>query len=277
MSGLLFLNPNDLQLRVTSKGQSMCFRPDAKGMMLVMYYSKQCPYCDKLFAHFKRLPDIVQGCTFAIYNATEDLVERTANTICPITFVPDVILYFNGEPVIRYDGEHEISAIQQFLEQMYHRLQKNSFAASPASSSVPSRPPPPSFDARTPHRSGVDQQQHGAEMFADPRVQQFVQHAKQQSPEQFVQRPVQVPGQDGYQSATGPAPPGHGSQLFRAQPSSPSPPSAPSAAQPPRGHAPQESAIPAYTVGKPVCGSDGRCYLSFDSAYGSGKAQPTAT
>jgi hypothetical protein len=43
------------------------------------------------------------------------IVERSKNTIAPISYVPDVILYINGSPYVRYDGPHDIQHIKDFI------------------------------------------------------------------------------------------------------------------------------------------------------------------
>jgi len=137
MSGILFLHSNDLVLKTGERGNMLCLYPESQGLVLVFYYSKECPHCDKVMTLFKQLPSNVTGCTFAIFNVTlnMDIVERSRNTIAPITYVPDLILYVNGSPFMRYDGDHSIQSIQSFLQDIYNKLQKTRFAPSPASQS----------------------------------------------------------------------------------------------------------------------------------------------
>lgn len=196
MSGILFLGSDDFCVRAGEKGNMLCMT-GWKGLTLVMFYSKECQFCHKLINKFKQLPTIVNGCKFAMccINRHFDIVEKSKNTIAPIEYVPDVILYVDGAPYIRYDGPHEVADIRSFIFTVYERLQKTCFA------NQQPQPPPSSHDV--------------------------------------VRRPPQQQQQQQQQP-----------QNYNIQ-------------------APAANAIPAYTVGKPLCGQkrQDRCYLEFNVAY----------
>jgi hypothetical protein len=61
-------------------------------------------------------------------NADYMLAFKSKNTIAPIEYVPDVILYVDGVPYIRYDGPHEIDNIKSFIFNVYEKLQKTCFS-----------------------------------------------------------------------------------------------------------------------------------------------------
>jgi len=268
MSGLLFLHLNDFQQQYfPNRGQLLCIQPEPRGMMLVMYYSKECDYCKHLFSQFKQLPSIVQGCQFAIFNVdlNPSIMELSLPTLCPIQYVPDVLLYVDGVPTIRYDGEHTVQSIQTFLQQMYQKLQKNTFVRAPSlsSSSSSSSSSPPSNSLP----SGIESK--GNQDFVDPRIQQFVHQQQQKTPESYLpQTPTYVeqtkqPHGNRFQQTPPPPPsslyPNHSNHGSSSLPSSSS--------KPPTSSSPT---IPSYTIGKPVCGSDNKCYLAFDNAYQNG-------
>jgi hypothetical protein len=60
-------------------------------------------------------------------NRNIDVVERSKNTIAPITYVPDLILYVNGSPYVRYDGPHAIPHIQKFILNANDNIKKTAF------------------------------------------------------------------------------------------------------------------------------------------------------
>jgi hypothetical protein len=55
------------------------------------------------------------------------VVQLSNQTIVPITYVPDIILYVDGIPYMRYDGTHDIQSIKTFIVDIYQRLQKTAF------------------------------------------------------------------------------------------------------------------------------------------------------
>lgn len=204
MSGILFLGNDDFQIRQGDQGMLLTLTYDSKGLTLVLFYSKECPYCDSLINKFKQLPNFVNGCQFAMVNVNRNMsvVERSKNTVAPITYVPDVILYVNGMPYIRYDGPHDINHIKEFIISIYQKIQKTSFT--------------------------------------EPQEQQ-PQQQPQQHPGQHINQQQQRPGQPGQMHAEGL----------------------------PKGIR-QHDDIPAYTIGKPLCGDgkkEGVCYLNFQKAY----------
>ena len=202
MSGILFLGNDDFQIRQGDQGMLLTLTYDSKGLTLVLFYSKECPYCDSLINKFKQLPNYVNGCQFAMVNVNRNMsvVERSKNTVAPITYVPDVIMYVNGMPYIRYDGPHDIQHIKEFIVSLYQKIQKTAFIESQGQG-----PTPP------------QEQGHGPPQ------------GQGQSPQQVLASSPGIP----------------------------------------KG-APQGEAIPAYTIGKPLCGDgkkDGVCYLNFHKAY----------
>jgi thioredoxin-like negative regulator of GroEL len=127
--GIYFFNNDDFVVRENMKGKLLSFTEESKGLYLVLFYSKECPHCDKLLTEFKQLPNLINGCKFVIVNINKNpgLIEKSKMTISPITYVPDVILYVNGLPYIRYDGPSEMELLKNFILDIYQKLQKTSF------------------------------------------------------------------------------------------------------------------------------------------------------
>ena len=60
-------------------------------------------------------------------NQNPEIIEKSKQTISPITYVPDLILYVNGLPYIRYDGPNDVNEIKNFIKDISNKLEKTSF------------------------------------------------------------------------------------------------------------------------------------------------------
>jgi hypothetical protein len=142
MSGILFLGNDDFVVRAGENGNMLCLN-GWKGLTLIVFYSKECQFCHKTLSIFKQLPQIVNGCKFGMVcvNRNMEVVEKSKNTIAPIEYVPDIILFVDGIPYIRYDSPHEIEDIKTFIFSVYEKLQKTCFSED-ANKNAQSRSPP---------------------------------------------------------------------------------------------------------------------------------------
>ena len=131
MSGIYFLNHTDFEVMKGDRGDMMTLKYDKKGLTLVLFYSKELPSCDFMMTRFKQLPGLMNGCNFAMVNMNKnmELVEVSRNTIAPISYVPDLTLFVNGCPFIRYDGPQEIDNICNFLRDIYDKIHKLQFSS----------------------------------------------------------------------------------------------------------------------------------------------------
>ena len=134
MSGILYLNADDFLVKKGDKGNLMCLSYDVHGLSLVLFYSNDCQHCNKLMVRYKQLPYNINGCQFTMINVNKSenrrVVQMSNQTIVPITYVPDIILYVDGIPYMRYDGDHEIQSIKTFILDIYQQLQKTAFMES---------------------------------------------------------------------------------------------------------------------------------------------------
>jgi len=199
MSGILFLGNDDFHVRAGEKGNMLCMT-GWKGLALVMFYSIECKFCTNLIAKFKQLPTIVNGCKFGMVcvNRNMDVVEKSKNTIAPIEYVPDVILFVDGVPYIRYDGPHDIDNIKTFIFNVYERLQKTCFSDQPMSHGSPPTHEPPTMTGQQ-QQSQQQQQQSQPQQPAvfshdDMRAQQQqhhnIRHVANSIPEYTIGIPV---------------------------------------------------------------------------------------
>ena len=123
MSGLLFLKSDDFNVQVSTKGDIVC--NIIRGISLVLFYSPKCVFSQRLIPIFKKLPGTIGGCQFGMINVTTEnrIVLMSKHTIVPIEYVPLIILYVNGKPFIRYEGDHDEMQIRKFLLDVTNKLQ----------------------------------------------------------------------------------------------------------------------------------------------------------
>lgn len=130
MSGLLFLTDEYFKILSTPEGEVL--GTNIRGISLILFYSTQCPYCEPYIPIFKKLPGTVGGCQFGMINISthRSVVEKSKNTIIPLTYVPYIVLYSNGKPVVSYDGPPNEYEIKNFIMTMVQSHQtKQQFIA----------------------------------------------------------------------------------------------------------------------------------------------------
>jgi hypothetical protein len=131
---LQFLRSQDFYLDEGTKGKVMC--NNTKGFCLVLFHadSSRCTHCEECIPEFKKLPYKMGGVKFALVNVNRerDVVQMSAVTISPITYVPYIVLYINGRPTFRYDGERTTEKMLEFLNDVMSSLQsKTAFVNNP--------------------------------------------------------------------------------------------------------------------------------------------------
>jgi len=122
MSGLLYLESDDFHIQQGQKGPLLCTQiPD---ISLILFYSTTCGYCHKVIPLFKQLPGTISGVYVGIVNVYKNqaCIERSKNTIAPITFVPYIVLYHNGKPFMRYNGPYDLGEIRRFIFEVSEKL-----------------------------------------------------------------------------------------------------------------------------------------------------------
>jgi len=232
MSGIHFLGSDDFVVKQGDKGLVLSLVYESKGMTLLLFYSTECPYCDALINKFKQLPSYMNGCQFSMVNVNRNMsiVERSKNTIAPISYVPDVILYVNGSPYVRYDGPHDIQHIQDFIININKNLsneKKTAFMALDENNNTKS--------INENYQAQNQQQIQTINEYHQPQQQQ--QQQQQQQNFNLDMTPYQQQQQQQQQ------------QQLSNEPT---------------------KNIPAYTIGTPLYGerkNEKVCYLNFNTAY----------
>ena len=125
MSGTLFLTHDDFFIGKCQKGDILC--NSIKGFSLILFYSTQCIHCNTLFPIFISLTGSVGHCLFGLVNVSTNkkCIELSKQTIAPITFVPYIVLYIDGNPFMRYNGPYLQNEIRRFVIEVADKVNKN--------------------------------------------------------------------------------------------------------------------------------------------------------
>jgi len=144
MSGLLFLTDKDFTVSQGTKGNILCNA--VKGLSLVFFYSTRCTFCQSFIPQYKKMPGNIKGCHFAMVNVSQfqKIVAMSTNTITPIQYVPYIVLYVNGKPYIKYEGDYDIQQLADFIIEVSTTLNqkekflKNNTKVKESGNSIPS-------------------------------------------------------------------------------------------------------------------------------------------
>ena len=126
MNNLYHLTGEDFFLEQGSDGKKLlCI--DAKGLVLVCFHvnGDRCAHCEDAIPEFKRLPQRIGNCKFALANlsANPDLIKMSKMSKAPIEYVPFIILYVNGRPFLKYNGERTTQDMAEFVQEVVQKLQ----------------------------------------------------------------------------------------------------------------------------------------------------------
>lgn len=132
MSGIHFLVEDDFILKQGDRGAVLSLVYETRGLTLVLFYKTEPngrnPN-ESLVNRFKMLSNYINGCKLAMINIDRNvnIIEKSKNTIAPITFVPDLLLYVNGFPYVRYDGAFDIQQISNFIVDISQKINNTAF------------------------------------------------------------------------------------------------------------------------------------------------------
>jgi thiol-disulfide isomerase/thioredoxin len=140
---LLYLNSNDFYITEGSKGKVLCNY--LKDLTFVLFHADadKCPHCEELIPEFKKLPHFIQSCKFALVNLNknQDIIAKSNQTIAPVTYVPYMILYVNGRPFLRYEGNRTLKDLVEFINEVIQRIKsKSNFVESKNSAKLEDAP-----------------------------------------------------------------------------------------------------------------------------------------
>ncbi len=135
----LFLNSSDFAL---NGDMLMCKK--TPNLLLVLFYSTNCPHCGPARDIVSRVAmQFMQGnCKFGMINITQNpkVTQLSRASKTPITYVPFVLAFFNGEPLAKYSGggitaPNLIHFVQQCQESVKDRI--DAFGAANMAEEIP--------------------------------------------------------------------------------------------------------------------------------------------
>lgn len=108
-----FLGSNDFDI---VDGQ--LFYKNAKPeLTLILFYSPDCPHCGPILPLIQQLSARLHGCKYALINVKENYaaVAKSKDTSTPVTYVPTILLYYNGRPFQRYGAAYTLDNLKNFI------------------------------------------------------------------------------------------------------------------------------------------------------------------
>lgn len=126
MSNRLYqLTDKEFTLNQTKKGYTLC--NTIKGISFGVFYSSNCPHCKVALSIVNSLSKKANICNFFIINVDtyKNIVDMSQKTISPIKYVPDMILYVNGRPFLKYTGVKTENDVGNFIANVIKQLQSN--------------------------------------------------------------------------------------------------------------------------------------------------------
>lgn len=87
---------------------------------LVLFYSTRCPHCKQMIEVIKKMPTLINGCTFAMLNLDDNrgVVQKAKQSTLELKFVPYLVFYASGIPYMVYNGPTIDTEIKRFVVQV---------------------------------------------------------------------------------------------------------------------------------------------------------------
>lgn len=129
-NNLIHLTENDFFVSETNNNKNNSTKNvlccNLRNVALVLFYARQCIHCNETLPVFQILPKAVPSCQFALLNVEKNMkvAQMSADTICPVEFVPFLVLFVNGRPFMKYTGPKTVQDISSFLNDVLSRLQQ---------------------------------------------------------------------------------------------------------------------------------------------------------
>ncbi len=123
-NNILYLQTRDFGVDDAPKGKVLV--NNQKGVMFCMFHADldKCQYCADTMPEWKKLAIKMPGVKFGLCNLNHHrgVWEMSRQTFAPIDRVPYILLYVNGRPLMRYDGEKRADVMMAFLNDVINRL-----------------------------------------------------------------------------------------------------------------------------------------------------------
>ena len=131
ISGIYFLSDNDFELRSSNENEKLLsLKNETKGLYFVLVYSNTCEFCNEVISEFKQLPAHLAGLKYGMININynKEMVTMSKETITPITYVPELILFLNGLPYMVYEANDiKLEEMKSFIKEISDKLEKTPF------------------------------------------------------------------------------------------------------------------------------------------------------
>lgn len=90
------------------------------GFVVILFHSSQCEHCVSMLEIQKKLPNLINGATFASLNLDENkgVIQKSKNSTLELTYVPYLVFFANGKPYMIYSGDNDLSDIKKFVIQV---------------------------------------------------------------------------------------------------------------------------------------------------------------
>jgi len=116
-SKLVFLGTNNFKL---DNNKNMI--TNIQGYSMVMFSSSKCQHCANMYSAFAELARRTSFLTLGIVkleeNNSKELIALANRSTIKIEYVPLVVFYNNGLPVMIYSGKGDINDLMEFIESM---------------------------------------------------------------------------------------------------------------------------------------------------------------
>ena len=123
MNSLIYLTPSDFDIQM---------HHNISGLSIVLFYAPSCHHSMNILPIIKRLPKSMsgKGCQFGVLNVGyyKDIISKSQTSNTPLTYVPYIVMYNDGIPFIKYEGEPTedglISFILSVIDKRYNDIKK---------------------------------------------------------------------------------------------------------------------------------------------------------
>ncbi len=122
------INPHEIDERRNTIGMYVFI--NKPGLMMLTVFSKDeayrncSPFLDCIGELTKRVPQCSHGFMDITHNP--DLIDRFERTNMPITYLPFIVLYYDGVPYARYEGPPDVQQMVAFIQNTYQNMQMQS-------------------------------------------------------------------------------------------------------------------------------------------------------
>jgi thiol-disulfide isomerase/thioredoxin len=122
---IIFLGSQNFGIGQGTKGK-LLFN-DVPGISIVLFYSTNCEVCHTVIPIFRELPKYVDKCKFAVINVdkNKEVIAKSAETTMALKYVPQIIIFHNGKPFVKYTGEKKLEPMVSFFRDTISRVEQS--------------------------------------------------------------------------------------------------------------------------------------------------------